>query len=586
MTISTTSSRNDYEANGSTTAFAYTFHISASTALEVYVSGVLKALTTDYSVSGVGSSSGGTVTFTTAPAALAPVAIVRAEPYTQSTDWVDNDRMSASSIENAVDKVTKLVQQIREYATRGLRFAAGSVNAAEGACIPDLVASKYLRVNSTCDGFDLVGLEDCGSYANPVTTKGDLIRGGDTGVQERLAYASADGYTVYAHPLKSKPDWAPAGSVLLTNKSDTQADASRLHVLDMSCASAYVASNVQSCGRVTVINTYDVGDDCIGLVLFTGGPQRVRSQGNISIGDWVRPASTLGAVETTCVPMSHHRPIPKSSIGVAVTAASGDLVDILKFGAPSQGMQGFATIRDAQSQTCTSTNALTCTGVMLIARSLMLTDGNNDVVVVHRPNPVTVDITTDLTNKKNGRDQVAAFTDGDIHLYWVYEGASGNTYGRASTTGPPTGPTLPACETHWCYSESLRWNGQRLLPHTQRGNYVAFDCASTLICVNEGAATCETRINLSSCVPLIASRIKLGVRYTTTSATAGFQLYLGSRLNCISHVLVTSTTTTPDSTAAEVELPNIDQQFYYRTNNAAALATITVSGYTVPNGDA
>jgi hypothetical protein len=51
-------------------------------------------------------------------------------------------------------------------------------------------------------------------------------------------------------------------------------------------------------------------------------------------------------------------------------------------------------------------------------------------------------------------------------------------------------------------------------------------------------------------------------------------------------MLVTSTTTSTGESSAEVELPNLLQQFYYRSNTANAVATVSVSGYTVPNGDA
>lgn len=56
-----------------TTVFAYTTPISDSAYLEVLVNGVVKTLGVDYTLSGVGSSSGGNVTFTVAPAAAATV---------------------------------------------------------------------------------------------------------------------------------------------------------------------------------------------------------------------------------------------------------------------------------------------------------------------------------------------------------------------------------------------------------------------------------------------------------------------------------------------------------------------------------
>ena len=188
------------------------------------------------------------------------------------------------------------------------------------------------------------------------------------------------------------------------------------------------------------------------LVVFVGGPLAMRSQGNIVIGDWVRTSATPGAVETTCVSMTHHRPVPKGTVGLAVTTASGECVTILKFATPSNGMQGFSLVRNNRSQTCTSTNLLTCNAVMLIADALQLVDCNNDIVIVTRPNPVTNDIRVDSTNQKNGRDQQTAFSAGDVHFYFVYEGCSGTVYSRSSVNNPRFGgPTMPTCETNWAY---------------------------------------------------------------------------------------------------------------------------------------
>ena len=64
MTVSTTTSKVSYTGNGSTSAFAYTYKIFADAELKVYVGGVLKTLTTHYTVSGAGGASGGNVTFT------------------------------------------------------------------------------------------------------------------------------------------------------------------------------------------------------------------------------------------------------------------------------------------------------------------------------------------------------------------------------------------------------------------------------------------------------------------------------------------------------------------------------------------
>jgi hypothetical protein len=69
MTISTTTIKNSYSGNGSTTAFSYTFKITADSEMQVIIRSstgteTVKTLTTHYTVSGAGDASGGTVTTT------------------------------------------------------------------------------------------------------------------------------------------------------------------------------------------------------------------------------------------------------------------------------------------------------------------------------------------------------------------------------------------------------------------------------------------------------------------------------------------------------------------------------------------
>ena len=69
MTISTTTIKNSYRGNGSTTSFNYTFKITDQDDIDVIIrsaSGTetTKTITTHYTVTGVGNASGGTVVFT------------------------------------------------------------------------------------------------------------------------------------------------------------------------------------------------------------------------------------------------------------------------------------------------------------------------------------------------------------------------------------------------------------------------------------------------------------------------------------------------------------------------------------------
>ena len=71
MTISTTTIKNSYNGNASTSAFNYTFKISAESEMQVIIRSAagtetVKTLTTHYNITGVGNAGGGAVTFTAA----------------------------------------------------------------------------------------------------------------------------------------------------------------------------------------------------------------------------------------------------------------------------------------------------------------------------------------------------------------------------------------------------------------------------------------------------------------------------------------------------------------------------------------
>ena len=123
MTVSTTTRKNSYTANGSTTVFAYGFKIFNDSDLKVYVNSVLQTIVTHYTVSGAGTESGGNVTFGSAPADTLSVVIIRVLPRTQTTDYVDNEALSSEALENTADKNCMLIQEVDAKAADGFRFA-------------------------------------------------------------------------------------------------------------------------------------------------------------------------------------------------------------------------------------------------------------------------------------------------------------------------------------------------------------------------------------------------------------------------------------------------------------------------------
>ena len=128
MTITTTIAKNSYSGNGSTTVFAYQFKILAQGDLQVILRSstgteTVQEITTHYTVSGVGSATGGNVTFGSAPASGVTVVIRRATTQTQTVDLVENDTFTAETVETAFDRSIILAQELQEQVDRSLKIS-------------------------------------------------------------------------------------------------------------------------------------------------------------------------------------------------------------------------------------------------------------------------------------------------------------------------------------------------------------------------------------------------------------------------------------------------------------------------------
>ena len=128
MTITTTIAKNSYSGNGSTTVFAYQFKILAQGDLQVILRSstgteTVQTITTHYTVSGVGSATGGNVTFGSAPASGVTVVIRRATTQTQTVDLVENDPFTAETVETAFDRSIILAQELQEQVDRSLKIS-------------------------------------------------------------------------------------------------------------------------------------------------------------------------------------------------------------------------------------------------------------------------------------------------------------------------------------------------------------------------------------------------------------------------------------------------------------------------------
>ena len=130
MTISSTTVKNSYSGNGSNDTFVYGFKIFDNTDLQVIIRSAAgtettKTLTTHYTVTGVGSASGGNVVFTSGniPTSTETVVLIRNVPQTQAIDYIANDPFPAETHEEGLDRATMTTQQVQEELNRSIKLS-------------------------------------------------------------------------------------------------------------------------------------------------------------------------------------------------------------------------------------------------------------------------------------------------------------------------------------------------------------------------------------------------------------------------------------------------------------------------------
>tara|TARA_R100000234_G_scaffold35972_1_gene21411 strand:+ start:19598 stop:21430 length:1833 start_codon:yes stop_codon:yes gene_type:complete len=171
MTVSSTTTRNSYSGDGSTTTFAYGFKIFADADLTVILRSstgteTVQTLTTHYTVTNAGVTSGGNVEFGSAPASGVTVVIRRNMALTQSTDYVANDPFPAATHEDALDRLTFITQQMQEEVDRSFK-----VSRTNTITTPEFTDSATNRASKAL-GFD--------SDGNLTTIADFLPAGGDS----------------------------------------------------------------------------------------------------------------------------------------------------------------------------------------------------------------------------------------------------------------------------------------------------------------------------------------------------------------------------------------------------------------------
>jgi|GEM_PF-2730481 len=172
MTLSSTTSKVVYIGDGSTTAFSTVFDFLANADVAVTLTDANDNETTwvegtEYTLSGAGSGSGGTVTVKTTPVDYTPGAnttltIRRAPEATQNTELPPGGNLSTAVLEKTFDRNIMVAQRVLEELDRSPKLPAAESGAAD---LPAATAraDKYLAFDSNGDTIAVTGPTGPGS---------------------------------------------------------------------------------------------------------------------------------------------------------------------------------------------------------------------------------------------------------------------------------------------------------------------------------------------------------------------------------------------------------------------------------------
>ena len=232
MTISSTTVKNSYSGDGSTTTFAYTFKIFQDSDIQVIIRSsngteTIKTITTHYTVTGAGVASGGSVIFTSGniPTSTQTVVLRRNIPQTQSIDYIANDPFPAESHEEGLDRATMAIQQLQEEVTRSIKLSkTNTMTSTEFTVGATDRANKILAFDTSGE---LAVTQELGTYKGNWTTATayyvrDLIK--DTS-NNNIYICNTAHTSTGSQPISSNADVAKWSLIVDAASASTSANA-------------------------------------------------------------------------------------------------------------------------------------------------------------------------------------------------------------------------------------------------------------------------------------------------------------------------------------------------------------------------
>ena len=233
--------RIQYTADGIQTTFTYPFPIFEDIDIRVYEGLILKTLTTDFTVSGTGNSSGGNVIFGTAPSVNSIITLRRNLIIERTSDFQEAGEFRAKVINDELDKIIAMAQQLEDTTDRTLKLSDTETTIDLSLPEKSVRSNKVLSFNS--DGV-------------PVASSSTLVD---------IENGAADASISAAAALVS--ELAAAADLVLTNADVVSAQTSETNA----AASATTAALAASSNWASIIQNKSDLDSPVAPVLLDSG---------------------------------------------------------------------------------------------------------------------------------------------------------------------------------------------------------------------------------------------------------------------------------------------------------------------------
>jgi hypothetical protein len=158
MTVTSNPTRNDYTSTANQSVFAYSFKIVTESDIKVIVGGVVKTLTSDYTVSGVNSPTGGNVTLNAGISAGITVSLIGDMELDRDADYQNNGAFLASDVNGDFDRLWIATNQQETSLSRAITAPEADVLSSGAMVIPSISArqGKILRFDDITGDVNVV----------------------------------------------------------------------------------------------------------------------------------------------------------------------------------------------------------------------------------------------------------------------------------------------------------------------------------------------------------------------------------------------------------------------------------------------